>query len=59
MVLTPVWRWFPGWVRVETEGGYPERLLNGITAKSPVKVGAVLAEHILGTDVNIVATKSL
>jgi len=34
-------------------------LLNGITAKSPVRVGAVLAEHILGTDVNIVATKSL
>ena len=34
-------------------------LLNGITAKSPVKVGAVLAENILGTDVNIVATKSL
>lgn len=32
MVLTPIWRWFPGWVRVETEGGYPERLLNGITA---------------------------
>lgn len=21
-------RWFPGWVRVEAEGGYPERLLN-------------------------------
>lgn len=34
MVLTPVWRWFPGWVRVETEGGYPERLLNGITARN-------------------------
>lgn len=25
-------RWFPGWVRVRTEGGYPERLLNAITA---------------------------
>ncbi len=25
-------RWFPGWVRVETEGGYPERLLNDLTA---------------------------
>lgn len=34
-------------------------LLDGITAKSPVRVGAVLAENILGTDVNIVATKSL
>lgn len=34
-------------------------LLDSITAKSPVRVGAVLAENILGTDVNIVATKSL
>ena len=25
-----VLRWFPGWVRVETEGGYPERLLNAV-----------------------------
>jgi len=25
-------RWFPGWVRVETEGGYPERLLNDLAA---------------------------
>ena len=25
-------RWFPGWVRVEAEGGYPERLLNAVTA---------------------------
>lgn len=25
-------RWFPGWVRVDTEGGYPERLLNDLTA---------------------------
>lgn len=25
-------RWLPGWVRVKTEGGYPERLLNDITA---------------------------
>lgn len=24
-------RWFPGWVRVEGEGGYPERLLNELT----------------------------
>ncbi len=30
MVLAHVWRWFPGWVRVETQGGYPERLLNAI-----------------------------
>ena len=34
MWLTPIWRWFPGWVRVETEGGYPERLLNDITARN-------------------------
>lgn len=34
MLLTAVWRWFPGWVRVETEGGYPERLLNGIAARN-------------------------
>ena len=25
-----VFRWFPGWVRVESEGGYPERLLNTV-----------------------------
>lgn len=31
-VLSRVMRWFPGWVRVETEGGYPERLLNDLTA---------------------------
>ena len=35
------------------------QLINGLSAKSPVKVGQVLAENILGTDVNIVATKSL
>lgn len=34
MVLTPVLRWFPGWVRVEAEGGYPERLLNEIAARN-------------------------
>ena len=34
-------------------------LLGGITAHAPVKVGQVLAENILGTDVNIVATKSM
>ncbi|MBQ4612898.1 MAG: sporulation protein YqfD [Clostridia bacterium] len=30
MALSRLWRWFPGWVRVETEGGYPERLLNAV-----------------------------
>ena len=44
---------------VRIEGAAVPRLLDGITAKSPVRVGAVLAENILGTDVNIVATKSL
>ena len=34
-------------------------LLEGITAQAPVKVGQVLAENILGTDVNIVGTKSM
>lgn len=34
MWLTPIWRWFPGWVRVETEGGYPERLLNEIAVRN-------------------------
>ena len=33
--------------------------LDSITAKSPVRIGDRLAEHILGTDVNIVATKAL
>lgn len=31
-MLSRVMRWFPGWVRVEVEGGYPERLLNAATA---------------------------
>lgn len=31
-MVSRVMRWFPGWVRVETEGGYPERLLNAINA---------------------------
>lgn len=35
------------------------KLLDGILAQSPVHVGDVLAEHILGTDVNIVATKTM
>ena len=35
-----VLRWFPGWVRVETEGGYPERLLN-IIAKDELSVWGV------------------
>lgn len=34
-------------------------LLNTITVRAPVKAGTVLAAHILDTDVNIVATKSL
>ncbi len=32
MLLTSVLRWFPGWVRVELEGGYPARMLNEMTA---------------------------
>lgn len=31
-MVTRLMRWFLGWVRVETEGGYPERLLNEMTA---------------------------
>ena len=27
-MISHLFRWFLGWVRVETEGGYPERLLN-------------------------------
>lgn len=34
-------------------------LLDGITAQSPVSVGQVLAANILGTDVNIVAAKTM
>ena len=34
-------------------------LLDTITAQAPVQVGTVLAANILGTDVNIVATKTL
>ena len=45
---------------VKTDKPLPkEKMFECITAKSPVRVGAVLAENILGTDVNIVATKSL
>ncbi|MBQ5840782.1 MAG: sporulation protein YqfD [Clostridia bacterium] len=32
MLLTSALRWFPGWVRVELEGGYPVRMLNEMTA---------------------------
>ena len=32
-MVSRVFRWFPGWVRVEAEGGYPERLLNAVTAE--------------------------
>ncbi|MBR5524429.1 MAG: sporulation protein YqfD [Clostridia bacterium] len=31
-MVSRVLRWFAGWVRVETEGGYPERLFNELTA---------------------------
>ena len=34
-------------------------LINALNVQAPVKVGQVLAADILGTDVNIVATKSL
>lgn len=30
-MVSRILRWFPGWVRVEAEGGYPERLLNAMT----------------------------
>lgn len=29
-MLSRILRWFPGWVRVRTEGGYPARLLNDL-----------------------------
>ena len=34
-------------------------LLNSITAQAPVKTGDVLAKNICGTDVNIIATKTV
>lgn len=40
MGFSRVFRWFLGWVRVETEGGYPERLLNTI-AKEEIAVWGV------------------
>ena len=30
-MLSDWFRWFPGWVQVEAEGGYPERLFNDLT----------------------------
>ena len=33
-MLSNCFRWFPGWVRVEAEGGYPERLFNELTASA-------------------------
>ena len=33
MLLTRVLRWFPGWVRVEAQGGYPETFFNRLTAQ--------------------------
>lgn len=35
------------------------QLINTLDVQAPVKVGQVLASNILGTDVNIVATKTL
>ncbi len=35
-----LFRWIPGWVLVETEGGYPERLLNAV-AKQEVSIWGV------------------
>ena len=35
------------------------QLINAITVQSPVKVGQILAANILGTDVNIVAAKTM
>ncbi len=34
MLLSYILRWFTGWVRVEAEGGYPERLLNAVAAEN-------------------------
>ena len=30
-MVSRMMRWVPGWVQVEAEGGYPERLLNAVT----------------------------
>ncbi len=35
------------------------RLLDDITVKSPVKIGDVIAENILGTDISVVACKNM
>ena len=35
-MVSRMMRWFPGWVRVEAEGGYPERFLNAVTAERVV-----------------------
>ena len=34
-------------------------LLNQIEVKAPVKTGQILMEHVLGTEANVVATKSI
>ncbi len=34
-------------------------LINHLEVQAPIKVGTILAEHILDTDVNIVAAKSM
>ncbi|MBE6778761.1 MAG: hypothetical protein E7541_05175 [Ruminococcaceae bacterium] len=33
MTVSGLFRWFLGWVQVETEGGYPERLLNEVARR--------------------------
>lgn len=33
-MISRILRWFPGWVRVQTEGGYPARLLNELNRAS-------------------------
>lgn len=35
------------------------RLLDGVHAKAPVKVGDILIPNVLGTDANVVATKTM
>ncbi|MDO5726147.1 MAG: DUF1667 domain-containing protein [Tissierellia bacterium] len=35
------------------------KLINAIELKAPIKCGEILAKNILGTDVNIIASKSI
>ena len=46
-MVTRILRWFPGWVRVEAEGGYPERLLNAMTSARVAVWGVRRKEEIL------------